>query len=37
MKGKYSFSSSGVYHNPVDLELERVKEYISGLPLEDDP
>jgi dynein heavy chain len=25
MKGNYSFSSSGVYHNPSDLELEKVK------------
>jgi dynein heavy chain len=25
MGGKYAFSSSGVYHTPVDLELEKVK------------
>lgn len=37
MKGQYNFSSSGVYHNPLDLELEAVKTYISSLPLEDDP
>ncbi len=37
MKGQYNFSSSGVYHNPLDLELEAVKSYVSSLPLEDDP
>lgn len=37
MQGNYDFSSSGVYHNPSDLGIEKVKEYISGLPLEDDP
>lgn len=33
----YKFSSSGVYHPPLDLELGAVKQYISQLPLEDDP
>jgi dynein heavy chain, axonemal len=37
MKGKYSFSSSGVYHTPESLDLQHVKDYISSLPLEDDP
>lgn len=37
MKGHYSFSSSGVYHNPDDNKLDKVKGYISQLPLEDDP
>jgi hypothetical protein len=37
MTGEYSFSSSGVYVTPRELELEKVKEYISSLPLEDDP
>lgn len=37
MSGDYKFSSSGVYHTPHDLELESVKSYVLGLPLEDDP
>ena len=37
MKGRYSFSSSGVYHTPDNLDLQLVKDYISSLPLEDDP
>lgn len=37
MKGNYQFTTSGVYHQPSDLSLESVKEYVSGLPLEDDP
>ena len=37
MKGDYQFTSSGVYHQPSDLSLQSVKQYISGLPLEDDP
>ena len=37
MTGKYNFSSSGVYHQPTSLEMDSVKEYILGLPLEDDP
>jgi len=37
MTGKYSFSSSGVYHSPVELEYDKVIEYVSELPLEDDP
>jgi dynein heavy chain len=37
MTGKYKFSSSGVYITPLDLELNAVKEYVSSLPLEDDP
>lgn len=37
MAGPYNFSSSGVYHSPVELELPDVKKYISSLPLEDDP
>ena len=37
MAGPYNFSSSGVYHSPVQLELSDVKKYISSLPLEDDP
>lgn len=37
MQGRYNFSSSGVYHNPDNLDLELVKGYISSLPLEDDP
>jgi dynein heavy chain, axonemal len=37
MAGRYSFSSSGVYHNPDNLDMEAVKGYISSLPLEDDP
>jgi dynein heavy chain, axonemal len=37
MQGRYSFSSSGVYHTPDNLDIELVKEYISSFPLEDDP
>jgi dynein heavy chain len=37
MKGEYKFSRSGIYHSPKDLDLSSVKEYISNLPLEDDP
>jgi dynein heavy chain len=37
MTGKYKFSSSGVYITPLDLEINAVKEYITSLPLEDDP
>ena len=37
MKGNYSFSSSGVYHTPENNQLDKVKGYISQLPLEDDP
>jgi hypothetical protein len=37
MKGEYKFSSSGIYYSPVQLELQTVKDYISSLPLEDDP
>ena len=33
----YIFSSSGVYHPPKDLKLNEVQNYISSLPLEDDP
>jgi hypothetical protein len=33
MKGGYSFSSSGVYHTPHQLELTEVKNYILSLPL----
>lgn len=37
MKSQYSFSSSGLYYSPHNLDLNEVKEYISNLPLEDDP
>lgn len=37
MNGGYSFSSSGIYHTPKNLDLSQVKDYISSLPLEDDP
>ena len=37
MEAKYSFSSSGIYYSPMNLGLEDVKEYITTLPLEDDP
>lgn len=37
MDGGYSFSSSGIYHTPKNLDLGQVKDYISSLPLEDDP
>lgn len=33
MTGKYSFSSSGVYITPLNLEINAVKEYVSSLPL----
>ena len=37
MAGGYSFSSSGIYHTPKNLDLSQVKDYVSNLPLEDDP
>lgn len=37
MTGKYKFSSSGVYVTPLNLEIGAVRDYISSLPLEDDP
>lgn len=37
MKNEYKFSSSGIYYSPNKLELQVVKDYISSLPLEDDP
>lgn len=37
MEGQYSFSSSGVYHSPTELDLADVKKYIGSLPLDDDP
>lgn len=37
MGDHYAFSSSGLYHSPKNLQLHAVKEYISNLPLEDDP
>jgi dynein heavy chain len=37
MNGGYSFSSSGIYHTPKNLDLAQVKDYVSSLPLEDDP
>lgn len=37
LKESYNFSSSGVYHSPVELELEEVKKYIRSFPPEDDP
>lgn len=37
MEGNYQFSRSGIYHTPIELDLDSVKEYVSGLPLEDDP
>lgn len=37
MEGAYKFSSSGVYHSPTELELPEVKQYISSLPIDDDP
>lgn len=37
MEGNYQFSRSGIYHTPIELDLGSVKEYVSGLPLEDDP
>ena len=37
MEGNYQFSRSGIYHTPIELDLESVKEYVLGLPLEDDP
>ncbi|CAK85038.1 unnamed protein product (macronuclear) [Paramecium tetraurelia] len=33
----YIFSSSGVYHPPQIVDLQSVIQYISSLPLEDDP
>lgn len=37
MESKYGFSSSGTYYSPMNLDLAEVKEYITTLPLEDDP
>jgi len=33
MKGGYNFSSSGIYHTPINLDLAQVKEYVTSLPL----
>jgi dynein heavy chain len=33
MTGGFSFSSSGIYHTPKNLDLNKVQEYISSLPL----
>ncbi len=33
MNGGFSFSSSGIYHTPKNLDLVKVQEYISSLPL----
>lgn len=37
MEGKYKFSPSGQYHSPIELELEKVKQMINNLPLDDEP
>lgn len=37
LAGDYKFSSSGIYYSPNELDLDSIKDYISNLPLEDDP
>jgi len=37
MTGTYNFSPSGIYHSPIDLELDKVKKMIDNLPLDDEP
>ncbi len=34
---EYKFTEDGVYHAPVEGDIEGVREYIRGLPLEDKP
>lgn len=37
MGDSYEFSNSGIYKSPGKLDLNDVKEYIIGFPLEDEP